>query len=64
MNCGTIASSDGKNLSLDLLLKWWEDSNRDSGSRLILMLDTQYSHRWAHDIGKARAVFVAVQTCR
>ncbi|XP_012944586.1 transmembrane protein 168-A [Aplysia californica] len=61
---GDWALSDGKNLSLAMLLKWWEEQNRDSGSRLILLLDTQSSFRWAQSAPAVSSSFLAVQSCR
>jgi hypothetical protein len=42
----------------------WDSSIASSGSRLILVLDTDSSHRWIREIRKLRNHHVALQTCQ
>ena len=59
-----IFFSDNQNLKLDTLLEWWVAKNSDSGSRLILVLDSQYSWNWAKPVSQVTDAYVAIQTCK
>ncbi|GFN93438.1 transmembrane protein 168 [Plakobranchus ocellatus] len=61
---GDWALSDNKSLSLSMLLSWWQEQDKNSGSRLILVLDTESSFKWAHMAASVKESFLAVQTCR
>ncbi|KAH9496368.1 hypothetical protein Btru_010740 [Bulinus truncatus] len=61
---GDWALADQKNFSLSLLLNLWNEKDLNSGSRLILILDTTHSYKWAQEITSVKNSFVAVQTCR
>ncbi|KAL3852470.1 hypothetical protein ACJMK2_016103 [Sinanodonta woodiana] len=61
---GDWALADNGNLKLDTLLDWWSQKNAQSGSRLILILDTLHSHVWTQDISYIKDEFVAIQTCK
>ena len=43
-------------------MDWWKASNTDGGSRLIFVLDTNYSYQWIQDIKRFRQHYVAIQT--
>ena len=51
-------------LKFDTLMDWWTQKNGDSGSRLILVCDTQHSWRCAQDVTKIDDNYVALQTCK
>lgn len=57
-----IVFADNTNLKLDTLLDWWSAKNADSGTRLILVLDTSHSHVWAKNITYIKNEYVAIQT--
>ncbi|XP_013089967.2 transmembrane protein 168-A-like isoform X1 [Biomphalaria glabrata] len=61
---GDWALADQKNFSLSMLLSLWNEKDQNSGSRLILILDTAHSFKWAQEITSVKNSFVAVQTCR
>ncbi|KAK3796721.1 hypothetical protein RRG08_037485 [Elysia crispata] len=61
---GDWALSDNKSLTLTMLLSWWQEQDKNSGSRLILVLDTENSFKWAHTAASVRDNFLAIQTCR
>ncbi|KAK7476305.1 hypothetical protein BaRGS_00032423 [Batillaria attramentaria] len=61
---GDWALSDNKRLTLDTLLEWWDAKNGTSGARLILVLDSTHSFKWAQEIKQLQDIFCAVQTCR
>ena len=45
-------------------MEWWQEIDAGSGSRLVLVLDTQYSYKWLKQVrrlGDHR--YVALQTC-
>ena len=51
-------------LKLDTILDWWRDRNESSGSRLILILDTEFSHQWIREVCRISGhQYVGVQTC-
>ncbi|XP_059166708.1 transmembrane protein 168-like [Physella acuta] len=61
---GDWALADKKNLSLSMLLNLWQEKDKNSGSRLILVLDTSHSFKWVPLISSITDCFVALQTCR
>lgn len=56
--------SDGQSLSFQTLLDWWSSRNMDTGSRLILVLDTNQSYLWVSPIRRVYDEYVAIQTCK
>lgn len=61
---GDWALSDNQNLKLDTILEWWAAKNADSGSRLILVVDSQHSWNWAKAVSQIQDAYVALQTCK
>ena len=51
-------------MRLDTIIEWWSQKNSESGSRLILVLDTLYSWRWAQELSKVSGEYVAIQTSK
>jgi len=43
-------------------MTWWQASNVECTSRLVLILDTDSSYRWVEAIKKLRHVCVALQS--
>ena len=60
----TLTFSDNQNLKLDTLLEWWTLKNAETGSRLILVLDSQHSWNWAKAVSQITDSYVAIQTCK
>ncbi|KAH3893203.1 hypothetical protein DPMN_017347 [Dreissena polymorpha] len=58
---GDWALTDGVSVKLEKLLDWWTEKNGDSGSRLILVCDTQHTWCWAKDVARLEQ-YVALQT--
>ncbi|XP_061178952.1 transmembrane protein 168-like [Saccostrea echinata] len=61
---GDWALTDGRSLSLQTLLDWWSSKRRDSGARLILIMDTENSYLWLTPVKRIYEEYVAIQTCR
>ncbi|CAG5136275.1 unnamed protein product [Candidula unifasciata] len=61
---GDWALSGDKALTLPMMVNWFSNKDNDSGSRLILVLDTANSYKWAQECQFVKNCFVAVQTCR
>lgn len=61
---GDWALTDGQSLSFQTLLDWWSSRNMDTGSRLILVLDTNQSYLWVSPIRRVYDEYVAIQTCK
>ncbi|CAL1541875.1 unnamed protein product, partial [Lymnaea stagnalis] len=61
---GDWALTDKKSLSLPMLLSWWNEKDKNSGSRLILVLDTTHSFKWAQACQSVQTSYLAIQTCR
>ena len=55
--------SGGSSVNLSLLLEWWEEVDSNSGSRLLLVHDTQHSHKWLPQVRRTPHQYVALQTC-
>jgi len=53
---------ENKTLSLNSILRWWRNTNAETGARLILQLDTSHSHKWVNDIWQVENDFIAIQT--
>ena len=53
---------ENKTLSLNSILRWWRNTNAETGARLILLLDTSQSHKWVNDIWQVENDFIAIQT--
>lgn len=53
---------ENKTLSLNSILRWWRNTNAETGARLILLLDTSHSHKWVNDIWQVEKDFIASQT--
>ncbi|XP_048742005.2 transmembrane protein 168-like isoform X2 [Ostrea edulis] len=61
---GDWALTDGRSLSFLTLLDWWSNKNTHSGSRLILIMDTDSSYMWLPSVKRVSEDFVAIQTCK
>ena len=48
----------------DILDIWNESGNNICGSRLILVLDTEHSQKWARHVSYVVKNYVAIQTCK
>ena len=51
-------------MKFETLLEWWQEYNSTSGARLVLILDSVYSHQWLRQVSRLRDDYVAVQTCK
>ena len=56
--------SGNGSLKLETIMEWWRDLTAGSGSRLILVLDTDNSHQWLRTVRGLRKDIVAIQTCQ
>ncbi|KAK3101000.1 hypothetical protein FSP39_000115 [Pinctada imbricata] len=62
-NSGDWALADNKSLTAETLIDWWSQKNNQSGTRLILILDTLHSYNWAKLIRRIPEQYVALQSC-
>ena len=53
---------ENKTLSLNSILRWWRNTNAETGARLILLLDTSHSNKWVNDIWQVENDVIAIQT--
>ena len=44
-------------------MEWWQEMDNETGSRLIILLDTQYSYKWVKDVRRLANQYIAIQTC-
>lgn len=49
-------------LKLDQLLEWWRVLSPDYDSRLLLVVDTEQSYHWVHQIASTSHLYTAIQT--
>ncbi|XP_013395203.1 transmembrane protein 168-A [Lingula anatina] len=61
---GDWALAGDGTLKYEDLLEWWREKNADSDSRLILVLDTEHSYKWAKPVHKTRDAFIALQATK
>ncbi len=59
-----LSFADDGRLTLDTLLEWWREYHSETHARLILVLDTNQSHRWVKPIRSLQDDYVAIQTFR
>ncbi|XP_063356954.1 transmembrane protein 168-A [Pelmatolapia mariae] len=58
---GSWALSGGESFHLAQLLELWKEKNADHCSRLIVVLDTEYSLPWVKEVRRVEGIYVAVQ---
>ena len=44
-----------------MVVEWWREFGSQSGARLILILDTEFSHRWLRDVRRLSEDFISIQ---
>lgn len=63
-NNGDWALAEDSTMKFETLLEWWQEYNSTSGARLVLVLDSVYSHQWLRQVSRLHDDYVAVQTCK
>ncbi|KAK5927651.1 hypothetical protein CgunFtcFv8_012786 [Champsocephalus gunnari] len=58
---GDWALAGGDTLGLAQILEWWKEKNGSFCSRLILVLDCDFSLPWVTEVRKVEGLYVAVQ---
>lgn len=58
---GDWALAGGDTLGLAQILEWWKEKNGSFCSRLILVLDCDFSLPWVTEVRKVESLYVAVQ---
>ncbi|XP_002739520.1 transmembrane protein 168-like [Saccoglossus kowalevskii] len=59
---GDWALAGDVSLKFETLVEWWNEACADSGSRLIIVMDTKYSQGWIKQARRDRESYIAVQS--
>ncbi|XP_077988254.1 transmembrane protein 168-like [Glandiceps talaboti] len=60
---GDWALAGDATLKFDTLVEWWREACGESGSRLILIMDTKHSLPWVKQVRRNGDDFIAIQSC-
>ncbi|XP_071961049.1 transmembrane protein 168-like [Antedon mediterranea] len=60
---GDWALADDGILKFETLLTWWREADAESGSRLIIVLDTKHHAGWLKQVTRNSEDYIAIQTC-
>lgn len=55
--------SGGSFVKFSHIVEWWQEIDSNSGSRLIIVLDTELSHKWVKEVRRIKTQYIALQTC-